>query len=87
LTLLHQLDLDASDFRWSNDIFNPYTHQFAPFLNQLGIGWITPDGSFSYHHGREGYYRCTIEDYTQMEREKVNAKAYLQLLYQTYLDL
>ncbi len=87
LTLLAQLGIDASAFQWSNNILNPYTKQFAPFLNQIGIGWITPHGSFSYSYEKDTYWKCTFDDTTVLEQEKVNARAYLQHLYQTYLDL
>ena len=87
LTLLKQLGMETSDFSWSNDIFNPYTQQFAPFLNQLGLGWITPQGSFSYDASNGQLYECTIAEEETKQRELLRAKAYLQVLYQRYLDM
>lgn len=86
-TLLHQLNISTDEYHWSNDILNPYTPQFSPFLNYCGIGWVTPQGSFSYDVERNAVYRRTIEDEDIYQREFQTAKAFLQELYQTYLDL
>lgn len=87
LSLLHQMGVSTDEYHWCNNIFNPYTPQFVPFLNNCGIGWITPQGSFSYNIEKEDAYRCTIEDADTYWREYWNARAFLQELYQTYLDL
>ena len=87
LSLLHQMEVSTDEYHWCNNIFNPYTPQFVPFLNNCGIGWITPQGSFSYNIEKEDAYRCTIEDADTYWREYWNARAFLQELYQTYLDL
>lgn len=87
LTLLKQLGLQPTGYQWSNDIFNPYSKQFAPFQNNVGIGWITPEGYFSYDDSNKHLYKCTFPDEETTQRELHRAQAYLQVLYQRYLDM
>ena len=87
LTLLRQLCIQTSDFPWSNDIFNPYAPSFAPFQNNVGIGWITPEGSISYDASNGHIYKNSFPDEATTQRELRKAKAYLQVSYQRYLDM
>lgn len=87
LTLLLQMEIDPKGFEWSNNIFNPYTPQFAIYPSNQGIGWITPDGAFGYDASEQETYRSTFKDNELYEKELMKAKAYLQVLYQKYLDL
>lgn len=87
LSLLNQLEIKTTEFRWSHDIFNPYTPQFVAFQNLLGIGWLTPQGSLSLDFGQDKIYCGSLPDEVTTEEELKKAKAYLQVLYQTYLDL
>ena len=47
-TLLHQLDLDASAFKWSKNLMNPYTKEFAFYSFDEGLGWKRPEGELVY---------------------------------------
>lgn len=85
-TLLHQLGLPVDDFFWSRNLFNPYTLEFAYFEATEGVGWVCPDGYFVYHRRIENYAEIDIvpekEDSVIMD-----GKAYLQVLFQRFLDL
>ena len=85
-TLLHQLHLPADNFQWGSDILNPYTRRFAMVQSNSGIGWITPNGAFSYDVAGNDLHCCTFTDDSLKNKELQYAKAYLQVLYQTYLD-
>ena len=85
-TLLKQLNLDASEFKWSKNLFNPYTPEFAYFELNRGFGWITPEGYLSYDHFNNIYIQNTYNDSLKSEKQKDGA-AYLQVLFQEFIDL
>lgn len=85
-TLLRQLNLPSDKFQWSNNILNPYSNRFAVAQSNLGIGWITPNGAFSYDSTNGEIYQNTFTSDSLKDKELQKAKAYLQVLYQTYLD-
>lgn len=87
LTLAKQLDISGTNFEWSKDIMNPYSPQFAVYQTNYGIGWITPDGAFGFDANANRFYQDTFTDDSLRERNILNAKAFLQILYQKYLDL
>ena len=87
LTLARQLDVPDTRFEWSKDILNPYSPQFAVYQTNYGIGWITPDGAFGYDATSGAFYQDTFTNDSLRERNIQNAKAFLQVLYQMYLDL
>jgi len=41
-TLFHQLQIPADRFKWSKNLFNPYTPEFAYFETSDGFGWVRP---------------------------------------------
>ncbi len=84
-TLLHQLDISSEDFTWSRNLFNPTTGEFAFYEATEGIGWISPDGYFIYHRQMDDYFK---KDITSDKEEQVikEGKAYLQVLFQEYID-
>ena len=87
LTLAHQLNITDTNFEWSKDILNPYSSQFAVYQTNYGIGWITPNGAFGFDASTNNFYIDTFTDDTLREKNHQNAKAFLQILYQKYLDL
>jgi phosphoglycerol transferase MdoB-like AlkP superfamily enzyme len=84
-TLLHQLEMPANEFFWSRNLFNPYTHEFAYYEAKDGVGWISPEGYFVYYRQFNDYLEIDIPP---DKREKVlkEGKAYLQLVFQQFLD-
>ena len=87
LTLARQLNITDTHFGWSKDILNPYSPQFAVYQTNYGIGWITSEGAFGYDANTNSFYKDTFTDGTLRTRNIQNAKAFLQVLYQKYLDL
>jgi len=84
-TLLHQMDIDAHEFHWSRNMFNPYSPEFAYYSFEEGVGWIRPAGHVVYdarvRHFNEvsvpGKYRDSIV------RE---GKSYLQAVFEEYMS-
>jgi len=85
-TLLHQLGLPDDDFFWSRNLFNPYTPEFAYFEATEGVGWVCPDGYFVYHRRIENFAEISIAE-EKKDSVIMEGKAYLQVLFQRFLDL
>jgi phosphoglycerol transferase MdoB-like AlkP superfamily enzyme len=84
-TVLNQLKMDSSPFKWSKDLLNPHSADFAFFDWDNGFGWATPTQILTFDNvSKQVIYR---ENKTEQDTELENrGKAYLQKVYQTYLD-
>jgi phosphoglycerol transferase MdoB-like AlkP superfamily enzyme len=83
-TILKQLGLDTSKYRWSKNLFNPYTPEFAYFEMNEGFAWLNPQGQFLYHLGLDRVFRNDFDD--SQKHYVDDAKAYVQELFQEFLD-
>lgn len=84
-TLLAQLGLDHSDFTWSKNLMNPYTHRFASISFEEGIGWVEGEKYFFYEPRFDRFY-CRQPEDASSDTMVMDGKAYLQVLFQNYLD-
>ncbi|MEZ5197290.1 MAG: hypothetical protein R2764_13080 [Bacteroidales bacterium] len=84
-TLLHQLELDANEFEWSRDLFNPVLPEFAFFEATDGVGWISPGGYFVYHRTLDRYLEYDIQA-GLADSIIQDGKSYLQVLFQQFID-
>lgn len=84
-TLLKQMDLNTDDFKWSRNLFNPSTKEFAYFEATDGVGWVTPNGYYSYHRKNDTYYQLELPK-TMKDSIIIDGKAYLQVLFQEYIS-
>lgn len=86
-TLLSQLKMDHSEFIWSKDFFNSTTQEFAYYSNENVLGWICPDERivYTYSTGSTEELSPQKKGITQ-QNKTLQAKAYLQTLYQQYLE-
>ena len=85
-TLLKQMNLDASEFHWSRNLFNPNTQQFAYFSFEEGLGWIRPpSGHFTYDARINHFNEMSIPEISKdsIIRE---GKSYLQILFDEYMS-
>ena len=68
------------------NLMNPYSHEFAFYALTSGFGWIIPNYALAYNYQNKAndWNNCT----NQNDTDSLNTigKAYLQLLFQTYLD-
>lgn len=83
-TLLTQLSIPATAFRFSKDLLNPGTPDFAYYSTEDGVGWVRPWGYFTYDKGSDYYY-----DWTQPATPDSllnEGKAYLQSVFTEYMN-
>ncbi|MFD1139661.1 LTA synthase family protein [Larkinella insperata] len=82
-TLLHQLSLNATDFKWSRDILNPNNRSFAYFAFNNGFGVIQPRRHFVY----DNTSRRLISSEGQIDQQDIElGEAYEEESYQDFLD-
>ena len=86
-TVLKQLNIDASEFPWSKNLMNPYIPEFAYFELNEGFGWVRPQGYIAYDFFNKRYYANTLSDSIQLNKAHKEGAAYLQVLFQEYIDL
>jgi phosphoglycerol transferase MdoB-like AlkP superfamily enzyme len=84
-TLLAQLEHDYSNFRWSRNKMNPYSPNFNYFAMDNGLGWIRPEGVWTYDYTTSSVIRNTFPADKQKNAMK-EGKAYLQRVFQEYMD-
>jgi phosphoglycerol transferase MdoB-like AlkP superfamily enzyme len=80
-TLLSQLNMPYTQYRWGKDIFNPASRQFAYFVFNDGFGLLQPDKQLIFDNvGQQMISGNTGEE------DLALGKSYLQMAYQDYLD-
>lgn len=84
-TLLAQLGRNHSNFHWSRNIMNPYSPEFNYFTMDNGLGWIRPSGCWTYDYTTSS---VILNTFPANEKEKAmkEGKAYLQRVFQEYMD-
>lgn len=85
-TLLKQLDLNAAPFKWSRNLMNPYSKQYAYYALTNGFGWADNDSWLAYNYQSQQLDWINCTDKKHEEKLLKNGKAYLQVLFQEYLD-
>ncbi len=85
-TLLKQLKQDATEFKWSKNLMNPYTQEFAYYALTTGFGWAIPDQSLAYNYQNKANDWNTCKNQNKTDSLNLYGKAYLQVLFQEYLD-
>jgi len=86
-TLLSQMHLPTDKFIWSKNLMDPSTKDFAYYSNENCLGWITPQKNYIYEYiSKSTIEQPKVSDSTAVTSSLEDAKAYLQTLYQTYLD-
>lgn len=84
-TLLKQLDLPTEKYFWSKNVFNPYYKPFAYFELIDGLGWIRPEGYFTWDKTNSRFYQKQVEAANE-EKIVQEGKAYLQVLFGEFLN-
>ena len=90
VTLMAQIGLGREVFQWGNDLFNPYSPEFAFFEINDGVGWKTPDGEFVYHLKSDRYYELRYREGLPEEHRVLlirDGKSYIQSVFQSFLDM
>ena len=84
-TVLAQLRIPSNEFRWSKNLLNAYTPDFAYFANDDGGAWIRPAGYFSFEAG-PNYYHFLLLDNKVKDSILNEGKAYLQVVFREYMN-
>ena len=83
-TLLNQLNINSTEFKWSNDLLNFARKNYAYYSFDDGFGWVSPSDTIAFNN-----YPPQLIFQTNTNRSEHpcidTAKAYLQLLYDAYL--
>ena len=82
-TILKQLEIDDSEFQWSNDLLNPKRKDFAYFSFEDGMGWIVKKGYIV----KENKSQKVLDQSNPpiAEKQVDQAKAYLQILFDQFI--
>ncbi len=86
-SILYQMGLkeEGNKYKWSRDLFNPYSNDFAYFCCHGGAGMINQNCSVSIQHGskRVVYNNCE----NKADSMLLSAKAFQQMVFDDYLNL
>ncbi len=85
-TLLNQLGVSTDNFNWSIDMLNP-NKSFSYYTFHDGVGFIDSSGNAVYDHELQKTIFYNTSDKNAQDTLELKAKAMLQLIFQTYLDL
>lgn len=85
-TLMNQLGLDDTPFKWSRNLFNPYSPVFSYYSFEEGFGWVTDEGHFVYEPRIDHYHENAIPEYAK-ERIRKQGKSFMQVLFDEYMKL
>ncbi|MBN8702820.1 MAG: sulfatase-like hydrolase/transferase [Bacteroidetes bacterium] len=87
VTLLKQLDFNTSPYdKWSKNLFNPYSPEFAYYEATDGFGWLRPNHSYVLVHSqnREEYLKFLSEEQKKIIEKE--GKSYMQLVFEEFLN-
>lgn len=82
-TLVSQLALNTSVFKWSNDLLAPQRQQFAFYTFDDGFGWLTPGDTIIYDNRAQQLLHNNGAINTNSRL--TSGKAYMQMLYDAFL--
>ncbi len=86
-TLLKQMKQSSKEFEWSRNMMNPYTKEFAYYALTTGFGWLAPGNNwltYNYQSKSNDFNKCSSPALADSLNK--SGKAYLQVLFQEYLD-
>ena len=86
-TLLKQMELneEAKQYVWSNNMFDPYSRSFAFYCIYDGAGFITNKGFVGYQHNlKELIFNTTGKDTALADSLTKYGKAFQQAVYEDY---
>jgi arylsulfatase A-like enzyme len=86
-TLLGQLGLPHEDFKWSKNLLNPHSKEFAFYDWDNGFGFMLPRQAVAYDsQGKRVIYRKNPDADEKLTEEALkNGKAFMQQIYTEYL--
>ncbi|PIP54770.1 MAG: hypothetical protein COX07_03485 [Bacteroidetes bacterium CG23_combo_of_CG06-09_8_20_14_all_32_9] len=85
-TLLAQLGLKHEKYRWSKNLFNPYSKPFSYYAFDGGLGWVETDNYFVFDQSQNIYYEVKYTSATDSAKVNHNGKSYVEMLFKEYLE-
>ena len=86
-TLLGLMEINSSEYNWSKDLLNPSSKDFSFFNWDNGFGFVTPTQMVSFDNiGKQIIYESKPLDNLNKNKNVRYGKAYMQEVYQQYLD-
>lgn len=87
-TLLAQLNINSKEFKWSKNLLNPYSKNFAYFSWDNGFGFMENGHTVTFDNvGKSVLYNSKPEDAAQSNKIINAGKSYLQSVYQQFINL
>jgi phosphoglycerol transferase MdoB-like AlkP superfamily enzyme len=87
-TLAHQLGLDASVFPLSKNLLDPDCPEYGYYVTDNVMGWVTSKQTVSYNFTKETFRMMRPDPIDSLAKDSIekDAKAFLQMHFQRYLD-
>lgn len=86
--LLKQLKMDHRKFRWSKDLLNPESKDFAFIANESGFSWVTPEQDIVYFLATGEASVSSASNQKELDQTLLQqAKSYIQVLYSEFIGL
>ncbi len=85
-TLLSQLGGDVKPFVWSKNLLNPYTKDFGYSADDYILYFYEPNNAYTYWYSNKTFLFKNFASKADSLRMMRNGSAYLQVLYQQYLN-
>ena len=87
-TILAQLDMPHAQFKWSKNLLNPYSKEFAFFDWDNGFGFMTQQQQISYDNsGQQTIYKGNKAAPDSITQKTLRTgKAFMQQIFTEYLD-
>ena len=86
-TLLNQLDMDSESYRWSKDLLNPNTQEWAICTSTLSYGWKDSSGYTVYQMIEDHLIYSAYEDPGQRDEVLKKCRAVLECMYREFKEL
>lgn len=80
--ILHQLDLPATRYPWSRNLFNPYTPSSAYYIFFGGQGYVNDLGYAASHQGNASHIDTDMTDSVNIHASHDKAMSFQQLVYE-----
>ena len=86
-TILNQMDIDASPFRWSKDLLDPTAKDWAICTSTLSYGFKNKDGYTVYHMIDDRLIHSAYEDQQKTEETLKKCRAVLECMYREFIEM
>jgi hypothetical protein len=86
-TLLLQLKIDASEFHWSKNLFDPTSKAWAICTSTLSYGWKDKDGYTVYHMMDQRLIRSPYPDKSSVDLALLRCRSVIEAQYREFIKL